>query len=283
MKSSHFSSTTELTSQETWLSLNHIQPFSWIQNLFTLTEYVTLLHAQTLNSLKYQTKADISVTFTCQSELSAQVDYYEQFIHSNQTIPTRADSWHDLFNGLVWLQFPKTKQILNRWHVEDIQEYGASPRNKRRNQITHFDECGVILVCDDEAVLRSLEDHEFKSAMFHQRHRWGVDIHPLIFGHANYEMMMKPYLGLTGKWLAIPPCANFADLAPNEQLAHVDDTLAERLNDEKGFTNECSMSPLPLLGVPGWYPHNTEAAFYDNRDYFRPKSTKLSQQSKYKP
>lgn len=283
MKLPHFSSTAELTSQETWLSLNHIQPFSWIQNLFTLTEYVTLLHARTLNSLKYQKKVDIPVTFTCQSLLDGQVDYYEQFISSNQTVPTRANSWHDLFNGLAWLQFPKTKLLLNRWHVEDINQYGATPRNKRRNQITHFDECGVILVCDDEALLQLLAEHEFKAALFHHRHRWMQDIHPFIFGHANYEMMMKPYIGLTGKWLAVPPCSNFAHLAPSEQLAYIDETLAERLGPQRQFTDDCSLSPLPLLGVPTWYSQNVDETFYDNRDYFRPKSTKLSQQSKYKP
>jgi cytochrome P450 len=27
---------------------------------------------------------------------------------------------------------------------------------------------------------------------------------------------------------------------------------------------------LPLLGIPGWHPANTDPAFYANTDYFRP-------------
>jgi len=29
--------------------------------------------------------------------------------------------------------------------------------------------------------------------------------------------------------------------------------------------------PLPMLGVPGWWPDNEQPEFYDNTDYFRAK------------
>ena len=28
--------------------------------------------------------------------------------------------------------------------------------------------------------------------------------------------------------------------------------------------------PLPVLGVPGWWPANEEPSFYDDREVFRP-------------
>jgi hypothetical protein len=31
------------------------------------------------------------------------------------------------------------------------------------------------------------------------------------------------------------------------------------------------MAPLPVLGIPGWYPGNSRADFYDDADHFRPK------------
>jgi len=29
------------------------------------------------------------------------------------------------------------------------------------------------------------------------------------------------------------------------------------------------LSPLPVLGVPGWWPDNERESFYDDADYFR--------------
>jgi hypothetical protein len=37
-----------------------------------------------------------------------------------------------------------------------------------------------------------------------------------------------------------------------------------QLRDGKAF------SPLPVLGVPGWWAENEQESFYDNRTYFRP-------------
>ena len=34
-----------------------------------------------------------------------------------------------------------------------------------------------------------------------------------------------------------------------------------------GFT------PLPLLGIPGWWPENGELSFYDDAQVFRPRRT----------
>jgi hypothetical protein len=31
-----------------------------------------------------------------------------------------------------------------------------------------------------------------------------------------------------------------------------------------------ALAPLPVLGVPGWWPDNVHEAFYDNVAYFRP-------------
>ena len=43
---------------------------------------------------------------------------YEVRIFETGEVQTRPDNWHDLFNALVWLAFPKTKAVLNRHHRE---------------------------------------------------------------------------------------------------------------------------------------------------------------------
>ena len=70
---------------------------------------------------------------------------YEGFIAETQSIPTRRN-WHDVFNACIWHQFPHSKQRLNQLHIEYIKLFGAQPRGKVRDNITHFDECGMLIV-----------------------------------------------------------------------------------------------------------------------------------------
>ena len=49
-------------------------------------------------------------------EFSAQ---YEVRIFETGEVQTRPDNWHDLFNALVWLAFPRTKAVLNRSRSEE--------------------------------------------------------------------------------------------------------------------------------------------------------------------
>ena len=97
--------------------------------------------------------------------------YYETIISEDGVVPTREQSWHDLFNALIWLQFPKTKSLLNELHISDIEAYGVNPRTARRNRITHFDECGVVLAIEEprpsgveslEVFLQQLATHEWE-------------------------------------------------------------------------------------------------------------------------
>ena len=123
MKLPQPSSIAKSASQNHWTWLQRTQPFSWIQNLFNITDSEAMLNAQTLNYLKYQMKLDMPLSFVCQSRMHDEAQYYEQIIFSQGIVPTRPNSWHDFYNGVIWLQFPKTKRLLNRWHVEDIEQF----------------------------------------------------------------------------------------------------------------------------------------------------------------
>jgi hypothetical protein len=47
-----------------------------------------------------------------------------------------------------------------------------------------------------------------------------------------------------------------------------DRALADSLQPEVLTTQ--SLIPLPVLGVPGWWPENEDADFYDDPTVFRP-------------
>ena len=202
---------------------------------------------------------------------------YEEFIYEHGHVPTRAKSWHDIFGAMSWCLFPRTKALLNKLHHDDIKQNGKEKRSTLRNALTLFDECGVLLVTKNTDLLSKLKDHKWQSAMVENRELWhqaveeGVAVYQ--FGHANYEMLTKPFIGLTGKWLALDMSAEVLSLPLNVQYRLVDEKLAEKIR--QGCLNDNShMSPLPLLGVPGWYDENKEPEFYENTEYFRPKSNR---------
>ncbi|WP_342807438.1 DUF3025 domain-containing protein [Alteromonas sp. M12] len=247
---------------------------------------------------------DFKQSFKCQNSMSDSEDYYETIIFKDKIIPTRPNSWHDLFNGLIWLNFPKTKTLLNEWHVEDIQSHGLTPRTHRRNQITLFDECGVILAVSDPQICENLSNHQWQKVFIEDRHKWAnynsylhhdlerlnnqdshvknnQDSHvkmpaakAFVFGHANYEMLLNPFIGLTGKWLAIRVDNSFFEENYDRQLTILDSAIYDLLNRKHLLSNSRKLSPIPLLGIPGWHLANENEDFYMNQDYFRPARSK---------
>lgn len=280
--------------KETWTHVLKRAPFSELEALFSLSDWQSFPNAEGLNKLiaqySFQTnsKTQTQIQFVCQSELDKKLQdeqqnqYYELYIANNNEVPTRPESWHDLFNGLVWLQFPKTKKLLNQWHVQDITEFGLSPRTIRRNNITHFDECGVVLAVKDSEkdILALLKQHLWSQAFVENRHKWGNDIEAFVFGHANYEMLLNPFIGLTGKWIAVVVEDDFFSLRSQEKRHLLDIALRNQLSTQQDLYDKGSLHPLPLLGIPHWFNENKQASFYQNTAYFRPlKSLKLGPES----
>ena len=63
--------------------------------------------------------------FAADGRLSAR-DYETHILHTGQ-VPTRADTWHDVLNALVWLRFPRFKAALNAAHGEAIAARDRHP------------------------------------------------------------------------------------------------------------------------------------------------------------
>ena len=260
--------------KDKWLSVAQHSPFAELEHVFHLSQLDGALSAKQLNQLKAKINPSLLVDFVCQNELPDTALYYESIIAQQNRVPTRLDSWHDWFNGLVWLQFPLTKGLFNRWHVEDITQHGISPRTHRRNLLTHFDECGVILAVTSKHITGLLEQHQWQSAFVTHRQAWGQTIQPFVFGHANYEMLLNPFIGLTGKWLAVEVEADFFGMDYLKQLKQLDHRLSLNMQKTHLFAQSYSqvkpLRPLPLLGVPKWHTENQSPEFYANAGYFRP-------------
>lgn len=218
------------------------------------------------------TRIATGVVTTFDYQFVEQVDfagrYYEQVIFEDRVIPTRLDNWHDFFNACIWMLFPRTKRLLNQLHINEIRAHGLNPRTPVRNRITHFDECGGVLLYQNEKDLALLQQHQWQQGFYANRNAWGKSLQFVNFGHANYEMLLNPFLGLTGKYIPIK-----VDHLSQPELAvyqYLDSILEDELKTGSWFAKRGNLKPLPLLGIPNWDARNAHPEFYDNTDYFRP-------------
>ena len=159
-------------------------------------------------------------------------------------------------------------------HIEQIKLNGITERCKKRNAITLLDECGVIVI-GDEQLFSDLKGHLWQKSFVENRNCWHHSIIPFMFGHANYEMATRPYIGLTGKALYIAAHQSEIPQPLNKRYAWLDEKLSTLIIDESLLNNNNQLFPLPFLGVPGWYNKNKDNTFYENTDYFRPKRRKV--------
>lgn len=209
-----------------------------------------------------------SIHFVSQDDLPED-EYYESYIYRTKAVPTRSDNWHDFLNGLIWHQFPRTKQLLNSLHVQYIAEHGLHPRGAMRDRITHFDECGIVIYWQGVDPTPMVKAHDWEGLFCHHRHHWFSDWQPVLFGHAMLEMLLDPYVGMTAKAVCIE-----SQKAPLSLTSSAfDNALYEHIQATDIFNVKRSLLPLPVLGIPGWHFAEQDADFYNNKGYFMPART----------
>ncbi|MDP2143996.1 MAG: DUF3025 domain-containing protein [Gallionella sp.] len=206
---------------------------------------------------------------------------YEPRCYLKGEVQTRADNWHDLLNALVWLAFPKAKSAINVRHYEALTvgdaPTGASPgeasrsqRGSVRDMNTLFDESGVVVAYADRELAGLLRDFRWKELFWSRRERVRENMGFFLFGHGLYEKALQPYVGMTGQGLLLQVEPAFFDWPLGRQMAYLDESLAHYLTAPEHCRRTAELTPVPLLGVPGWTPDNENAAYYDNSAYFRP-------------
>ncbi len=202
---------------------------------------------------------------------------YEPRCYLKGEVQTRADNWHDLLNALVWLTFPKAKAAINARHFHALTEVGAdrtgamsSQRGAVRDMNTLFDESGVIVPCADPELAELLRDFRWKELFWERRGRVRSGMGFCLFGHGLYEKALRPYVGMTGQGLLLLVEEAFFSWPQERQLTDLDDRLAGYLSAPGHCRSTRELTPVPLLGVPGWATESESAEFYDNIDYFRP-------------
>ncbi|MFM7024496.1 MAG: DUF3025 domain-containing protein [Limnohabitans sp.] len=199
--------------------------------------------------------AGAPVAFVPQQDLPAGMAY-EAFIRDTGQVPTR-EGLHDFFNALCWLHFPQAKRQLNGLQATEIARDGVQARRGPvRDAITVFDENAVLIQTPD-SVWQALVGHHWHDALVVQRSCW-AQVRLWMFGHAALEKLVRPYPSITVHLWRVPQSV------PSDQM---DAWLACDLTAEKLATKP--FSPLPILGVPGWWEANADPSFYGDTDIFR--------------
>jgi hypothetical protein len=188
---------------------------------------------------------------------------YEAHIAATGRVPTRA-SPHDLFNALAWLVYPQTKAALNARQAEAIARDGVGARRgPARDAATLIDESGLLLGARDARVFAQLAARDWHALLVHDRARWQRDVVPLAFGHALLDKLCGPYKAVTAAVICLP--AGRREQLQPERL----DAAAARFVMAPGLA-PAALQHLPVLGIPGWWPANDDASFYDDARVFRP-------------
>lgn len=184
--------------------------------------------------------------FVAQAELP-EGEAYEAFIARSGCVPTR-DNAHDLLNGLLWCAQAEIKSRLNRLQAGALAQAGVgAQRGPLRDALTLFDENGAWWPDCPPAIVEAWRRRDWCSMFVVQRSLWR-ECPPQLFGHALLEQLA---------------------IAPRKGLcAHV--LLADPLQLSESDWAAKPFLPLPVLGVPGWWPANELPAFYDDPTVFRP-------------
>lgn len=181
---------------------------------------------------------------------------YQPRIFLKGEVSTRTDNWHDFFNAMVWLSFPKIKAYINRRHFFIYDSEADFPwtknnptRNREQDALTIFDEGGAVVV-----VSASIHIDTYKNLNADERKKWlhehiNTDVKVFIFGHAVYEVLLEGHKDILASGIFLVGEPGFFYEKAARQLEMVDraacDWLEKRLDCL--HTKEFTSVPVNLL------------------------------------
>ena len=226
------------------------------------------IHTNALNLANHRGQP---IKFVAPADAESTLMHYEKRIAEAGEIATR-ENWHDFFNAMQWLTFPKSKAAISEMHARLLASPVEGTKKMRsipRDVLTLFDEGGVIVASADETWLDHIRNFEWKKLFVERRADLGSNIKFYLAGHSVLEKMLDPFIGVTAKALLLKVDNNFFALSHEAQLREIDSRAAEWLMKAESLASTHHLHPLPILGIPGWLAANESAGFYNDTYYFR--------------
>jgi len=195
---------------------------------------------------------------------------YEHRVHTLGEVITRPGNWHDFFNALVWLRFPRTKAALNALHVDEMARQRSPARGPLRDAATQFDESGVVILSADPSLFGLLQAHCWGELFWARRADVIRQMRFLVFGHGVYDALRAPFHGLCGRSALVDVAPELIAASEDVQIQHADAVLARRFDERTWYPRPKCLLPLPMLGIPGVDPRNEALSYYEDARQFRP-------------
>jgi hypothetical protein len=197
----------------------------------------------------------------------AGAEAYEAHIARTGRVPTRADR-HDLFNALAWIAFPRTKAALNAHHARHARpDAPGAGRGPARDAATLLDENGLLLACSDPGVAEDLSAMRWRRLFVEQRSIFAEATAALVLGHALIDKLARPFKSICAHAWILPVAPEVIRMPGPHRRSWVDRACAARVATDLVSTR--ILTPLPVLGIPGWWPQNALADFYQDAAVFR--------------
>jgi hypothetical protein len=207
--------------------------------------------------------ADVSSGFVFTESVEDGLSFEER-IAQKREVQCRHESWHDFFNAMTTLAFPRMKLAVNEMQAT-AGGHSRGPRTTTQNMLAHVEECGVIVLSTNPKLTAHLQEFRWRELFWEERAALSTDMRFIIYGHGLYAKALEPYVGLTGHGLVVS-----CDSIPESGVTEFADLhTAQLLRDGSVYRQPRDLSPIPLLGIPGWSSLSDQASFYDNRSYFR--------------
>jgi len=220
-----------------------------------------------------QTSVNLSHTYTGKplafvkqtAELLNDEMHYEQRIFQRGLIATRENNWHDLFNAMMWLKYPKIKSALNARQWGDIEGHGLKTRTPAQCAMTLFDEAGAIVTMPDE-MLACWKQHDWQGLFIEHADVWRQGrARVAVFGHALLDHALVTETLLVAKCIVLEDKSDFS-------LSF--ERIASGIYTENSLRSNSELRTLPLCGIPGWHSATNSAEFVRTAACFSPLSAR---------
>jgi hypothetical protein len=250
-----------------WLAPLADRGARWQQSaLDSYPAYLSTLNADARNEPRVTGRGKV-LSFIEQDDLPAGASY-EGHIAATGCVPTR-HNLHDFFNGAMWFQYPRIKAALNERQAAEIDACGIGPnRGAARDALTLFDENAILFACAEPVLAAALRAFDWRAVFIEHRAAWGQFCEARIFGHALLEKLVRPYKACTGHAWIVEVEPKYFLASDAERRSFLDREVSDRLKTEP--VSSRYFTPLPVLGVPGWWRENEAQSFYDDPHVFRP-------------
>ncbi|WP_272429107.1 DUF3025 domain-containing protein [Polyangium jinanense] len=178
---------------------------------------------------------------------------YDARIHVEGWVPTRAASWHDFLNALVWATFPASKRALHaRQHRALSARLGDAPRalpdrrTREQDGLALLDEGSLLLLAVEErapVIAAALEARDVSAVQNEISEGSAV---ALVFGHALYESLLPDERPSIWAMVALLPCPGPLPTEGDACIRLADARLAERITTPGTFSQPETFRSLPL-------------------------------------